>query len=488
MKMICLSIAFGVQFMSLAQSDTSLVTDGPSGVLPFQLDISKRLPAQELAEKKEGTFVTGLPRLELDPIRGAGVGGNIFVFWNQDKKDPFFEYTAYRHRLNAEFFAFQNGRFRYAINYDAPYIFNSPWRLRIDLVRWEDPNAQYWGIGQNSTPTLRFRDKTMGKVRDFDRVALYEKNLSLAEIGTMGQFFTDHFFHSVEQREQLYNVLGERVFLGGKLRLMVGYEALFTSFSSYQGRLVSDMPSLNGSRVTAVQRPTLVDIQKEDGTWDRFNLTGFTNSDSYQFTSMLAGALIYDTRDFEPDPSNGLFLQYSHEYSAPWLGSNFNFHKFMVQGQLLKTLGYWKEGKGRITFAGLVAFGHVFGPQINFIEMWDLSSQAEAGGILALGGSRSIRGFRETRFVAPTVGLINLELRTRLVSFHFLKQHFSAGIVPFMDVGKVWDAPRNIDLKNWRGAPGLGTRITWNQSTILRLDYGRSLEGGQLFFGFGHIF
>ena len=79
----------------------------------------------------------------------------------------------------------------------------------------------------------------MGKVRDFDRVALYEKNLSLAEIGTMGQFFTDHFFHSMEQREQLYNVLGERVFLGGKLRLMVGYEALFTSFSSYQGRMVS---------------------------------------------------------------------------------------------------------------------------------------------------------------------------------------------------------------------------------------------------------
>jgi hemolysin activation/secretion protein len=120
--------------------------------------------------------------------------------------------------------------------------------------------------------------------------------------------------------------------------------------------------------------------------------------------------------------------------------------------------------------------------------MWDLSSQAEAGGILVLGGGRSIRGFREARFLAPTVTLVNLELRTRFYEFKVGKQHFSLGITPFYDFGSVFDNPRQLSLTKWVGAPGAGARINWNQSTIVRLDYGLSREGGQFFFGFGHIF
>jgi len=292
----------------------------------------------------------------------------------------------------------------------------------------------------------------------------------------------------MQQREQLYNVTGERVFLEGRLRLICGFEALFTSFSSYGGMIAEESFDLNGEAVRAYNRNTLLDIQRADGTWDKFNLSGFTNGESSNFTGILAGALIYDTRDYEPDPSKGLFLQYSHEYSPHWIGSDFNFHKFMIQGQYLHTFKRWNQNKGRLTFAGLTAMGHVFGSNINFIEMWDLSSQAEAGGILVLGGSRSLRGYREARFLAPTVALVNLELRARLYDFSLFKQFFSLGLTPFYDLGSVWDRPSDINFKEWRGAPGLGARITWNQSTLLRLDYAQSREGGQFFFGFGHIF
>ncbi|MFN3918615.1 MAG: Omp85 family outer membrane protein [Flavobacteriales bacterium] len=456
--------------------------------LPFFIHESKKIPDFELEEKKEGTFVTGLPRFEFDPIRGFGIGGNVNLFMNKTKEDPFFDYTAYRHRINAEFFIFQNGRIRYALNYDAPYIFNSKWRLRADMVHWEDPNAQYWGIGRSSLNSLRFRDKRTGITRNFNKVADYEENLSLAELGSDGNYYTDFHFNHIQQREQLYNVLGERVMMGGKLRLMFGYEALFTSFSSYNGQVAEEAYNLNGDEVEAINNPTLLDIQKADGTWDKFNLGGFTNGNNYMFTSMLAGALIYDTRDFEPDPSKGIFLQYSHEYSAPWLGSQFNFHKFMVQGQFIHTLKRWNNNKGRLTFAGLAAMGHIFGPNINFIEMWDLSSQAEAGGILVLGGGRSVRGYREARFLAPTVALVNLEMRARLYDFKLLKQHFALGVTPFYDFGSVWDRPGDMNFRQWRGAPGIGGRIAWNQSTMLRLDYAQSREGSQFFFGFGHIF
>jgi hypothetical protein len=457
------------------------------------LSAVKKLHKDELEDKKEGTFITGVPRFEFDPIRGFGVGGNVFFFVNKTKDDPFFEYTPYRHRVSSEFFIFENGRIRFALNYDAPYIFDTKWRLRADAVLWEDPNAQYWGIGREATlRPLRFRDKTTGQVRNFTSVHEYEENLALAEL-VDGRYRTDIHFNEMIQREMLYNLLGERVMMGGKLRLMFGYEMLFTNFESYNGRSISEeLMDRNGNIVTdAIHNQTLLDIQKDEGVWERFNLAGFgpkADNRSYYFTSMLAGALIYDTRDFEPDPSKGLFLQYSHEFSNPMIGSEFEFNKFMIQGQFIHTLARWRNGKSRMTFAGMASLGHIFGSRINFIEMWDLSSQAEAGGILVLGGERSLRGFREARFLAPTVALVNLEMRTRFYDFRFLNQHIALGINPFYDFGSVWDGLREINFTEWRGAPGIGTRIAWNQSTIVRLDYGHSREGGQVFFGFGHIF
>ncbi|WP_448519686.1 Omp85 family outer membrane protein [Rhodoflexus sp.] len=457
--------------------------------LPFYIDPVKRMDELELADKKEGSFITGVPRFEFDPIRGFGIGGTVNFFANKTKADPFFPYTPYRHNLTAEFFIFQNGRIRYALNYDAPYIFNSQWRLRADVVFWEDPHAQYWGIGREFMKRpLRFRDKQTGQERDFHNINDYERNLSIAERGADGRYYNDHHYHHIEQREQLYNLLGERVLMGGKLRLMFGYEALFTSFSSFKGRVAEVAVNSSGEKVKAINNITLVDKQIADGTWDRFNLAGFTGDERSLFTSMLAGAIIYDTRDFEPDASRGVFLEYSHEYSAPWLGSYFNFNKFMAQGQVFHTLGRWRDGKSRLTFAGLAAFGHIFGSKINFIEMWDLSSQAEAGGILVMGGARSLRGYREARFMAPTMALVNLEMRARLYDFHLFRQHFALGITPFYDFGSAWDSPRDFNFQYWKGSPGIGGRVNWNQSTVLRLDYAQSREGGQVFFGFGHIF
>lgn len=477
---VLLLFSFGLH----AQEDT---TDARRE-LPFHIAEIKKMLEFELEDKKEGTFLTGLPRVEFDPIRGFGAGGNINVFFNKDKEDPFFEYTPYRHRINAELFIFENGRIRYALNYDAPYIFDTKWRLRADAVHWEDPHAQYWGIGRSSLNPLTFEDKRTGNVRQFNSVNDYEDNLGIAREGDDGNYYTDYHYNHLLQREQLYNLLAERTFFGGKLRVMFGYEVLLTSFESYGGKVAEESVNLDGEEVTAINNETLVEQQRAAGVWDEFNLSGLNESRNFMFTSMLAGALIYDTRDYEPDPSEGVFLQYSHEYSAPWLGSDFNFHKFMVQGQYIHTLARWRNNKSRLTFAGLGAFGYIFGDNINFIEMWDLSSQAEAGGILVLGGERSIRGFREARFLAPTVALVNLEMRARLYDFRFLKQHFVLGLTPFYDFGSVWDHPSDMNFQQWRGAPGAGARIAWNQSTILRLDYARSREGGQFFFGFGHIF
>jgi hypothetical protein len=472
-----------------AQVPDGLTRDTTTRVLPFPIDSAKRLSDADLARKRTGRFITGLPRIEFDPIRGFGAGGNLFLFQNGTPDDPFFAYTPYRSRVSAELFVFANGRIRYALQADKPYIFNTKWRVRADAVLWEDPEAQYWGMGRTTLNDLTFADKrggTVGPVRTWRSLADYEDNLALAVPGLDGVLRTDVRRNAFIQRERLYNLLAERTSFGGRLRVMFGYEALFTAFEDYSGRIVDDAVAVGGGTVEALHNPTRLAEDQAAGVWKRFNASGF--SDRYRFTSMLAGALIWDTRDFEPDPTRGVFLEYSHEYTAPWTGSDFDFNKAMAQAQGIRTVARSADGSRRLTLAGLAALGHIWGSNINFIEMWDLSSQAEAGGILVLGGARSLRGYREARFLAPTTALVNLEVRLRLGERRLWNQDFSVGVTPFYDAGNVYDRPADITLAGIRSAAGVGARIGWNQSTIIRVDVARSREGQQTFLGFGHIF
>jgi len=74
---------------SLAAQDTAPLYPEP----PFYIHPSKRLEEQELKDKREGTFITGLPRWEYDPIRGFGIGAEGFLYVNKTRKDPFFAYS-----------------------------------------------------------------------------------------------------------------------------------------------------------------------------------------------------------------------------------------------------------------------------------------------------------------------------------------------------------------------------------------------------------
>jgi outer membrane protein assembly factor BamA len=59
--------------------------------------------------------------------------------------------------------------------------------------------------------------------------------------------------------------------------------------------------------------------------------------------SRLQTALIYDTRDFEPDPTSGYF-EIANEYSGKYIGSQFEFNKLFLQGK-----GFWKLPFGKRT-------------------------------------------------------------------------------------------------------------------------------------------
>jgi hypothetical protein len=471
--------------------DTTTRPAVKSDSLPFFIHPSKRMSDEELEDKKEGTFITGLPNFKFDPIRGFGAGANVYLTFNGKKSDPFFAWTPYRHRISADFVLVANGTYRASLNYDVPYIFNKKWRMRANLVWNNDPEAQYWGIGNYTLGSMSFYDKSKGRYdnkRTFTKFKDYEENLALAVRQDDGSYVTDIDYHTFYHREQLYNVLIERVALGGRLRWMFGFELNLTRFTDFSYRKpVDNVADFEGNDVVEVHNgQSLIRTESQGETWKRLNIGGF--NDKWQVNPIGAFAVIYDTRDFEPDPSKGIFAEFSYENSMGWLGGAFNMHKYMVQVNGCITPLHWRKKQSRLTFAGLLAFGHIFGPKVNFVELFDLSSQAEAGGTSIMGGERSLRGFRENRFMAPMVILNNVEARIRFYEFKILKQHIALGINVFHDAGTVAEKINDFRLTGLRSSPGIGFRIAWNQSTILRGDWGFSSEQSQFFFGFGHIF
>jgi hypothetical protein len=90
--------------------------------LPFRIDSSKLLSKERLSAKKEGWFLTGIPKLGFDPIQGFGIGADAELYFNSNKEDPFFAWTPYRLKTEFGILFTQNGKTGATVKFDAPYF------------------------------------------------------------------------------------------------------------------------------------------------------------------------------------------------------------------------------------------------------------------------------------------------------------------------------------------------------------------------------
>ncbi|SDF62066.1 hypothetical protein SAMN04487996_111298 [Dyadobacter soli] len=52
----------------------------------------RKISESDLAKKREGTFVTGLPDFSSDPVADFGFGARTNIFWNSKRQDRLFAY------------------------------------------------------------------------------------------------------------------------------------------------------------------------------------------------------------------------------------------------------------------------------------------------------------------------------------------------------------------------------------------------------------
>jgi outer membrane protein assembly factor BamA len=192
--------------------------------------------------------------------------------------------------------------------------------------------------------------------------------------------------------------------------------------------------------------------------------------------------IAFDTRDFEPDPNAGFFVDATTELSSRVIGSAYDYARFTVSPR------FFFSPMPRLADV-VVATRVVYSVQSAGTPFWAMNTLAFTDGDRqGLGGLRTIRGYRQDRFVGPVAALWNLEIRWTFVDFEVLKQRFAIGVVPFLDLGRVFDNVQSFSFRDWRLGTGAGMRVAWNKATVIVFDYGISREDAALYMEFAHHF
>lgn len=433
---------------------------------------SKRMSDEDLAKKREGTFVTGLPDISSDPVTGFGFGVRTNVIWNGKRDNELFAYTPYLMKLKANAAWYTSNAKELALSLDVPYYKGTRWRFKIDFKAQQNPANLYFGLTEKTLGDLRLpsdENTTFSTYKEYDRA---RKTLRPGGVGEAA-FVTDALSNRFRETEYMLNLKADYALGNGKWRIMGGYEIQHLSYKTFEGMEADAIDPVTGNETKAPNGMSLLRRDFEQG-----NISGVDGG----WVSIIQNALIYDTRDFEPDPTKGAYFEIANEYSSKLIGSQFDFDKLLIQGRYYQKLPFGK----RTVLAGRVGIGNVFGKNSPFFEYQDQWSPE--GSINAMGGKASLRGYRANRFLARSMWFSNFEVRTRLVETTLWKQHLSFTVAPFFDMGTVRDRWQDLNFQNIKYSYGAGLRVGWNQSTILYFDYGKSKEDGMFFFGIGQAF
>ena len=222
--------------------------------------------------------------------------------------------------------------------------------------------------------------------------------------------------------------------------------------------------------------------------------------------SQLKAGLIYDSKNYENDPTRGFYVEATFT-AAPDLIDKNGYDHLMFTGVFHHYIPIFGE---KLTFCYRLGAQNVIAGDIPFYALTNTNllffnkTTTEA-----FGGSTTGRGINTNRVVGQGIAWFNAELRWRMVNFKFINQNWIVALNPMFDAGTVTQAFRLEEQKTASGlynnliysgkdegihtSAGCGLKFIMNRNFVVSVEIAKAFdkldgEGMKAYVGFNYIF
>lgn len=219
--------------------------------------------------------------------------------------------------------------------------------------------------------------------------------------------------------------------------------------------------------------------------------------------TQLRGGLVYDTRDQDSDPTSGFNIEAALVYSPDIIDRN----GYSNLGFTFTGCEYISFLRDRFTFAyRLLIQTNLWGDVpyyfVNNINSMFFRKMYTEG----IGGNASVRGLNRNGVLGKGFGMLNAELRCRVLDFKFINQNWQLALNPFFDAGKTLQPYRLdeqkacLDPTVWSGnedamhmTAGAGVKLVMNHNMVVSFEAAKAMDendGNGLWtnIGFNYLF
>lgn len=439
---------------------------------------------------KTGTNFGPLPVVAFDADRGFQFGAllNLYNFGNGDtypnpKSTWYFEASAYTKEsaINS---------YKLIVNYDNKTLIPGV-RMSICTGYYKDAALDFYGFnGYQSIydmdmlkPTFEFDDTKAGNklLKKFEEKGKMPKgfyrfgrDLVKAKIDFTGEILKNFYWEA-------------------------GYNLAWVKAQPYVPQGYSVLANPADPSMYVEGGTTLFNLYKEWGIIPEDEADG-------GLTSALRFGLMYDSRNVENNPTEGIWAE-AHVMAAPkWLGTTHEHYKYCATFRHYVPI--IKDGK--LTFAYRLGYQGSFGKSTPWYTMPFYTNMGPKADNDGFGGYRTVRGLMLNRVQGLDVGFYNIELRWRFIDFKLWKQNIAFALSGFTDGAHVFrgydmanKTAKFMDLYNkfvdvnrkcdgFHGAAGAGLRFIMNQNFIVAFEYARCFNkqdgNGAFYINTGFLF
>jgi hypothetical protein len=435
------------------------------------LFFTNKVHAQEDEKVKTGWTFGALPAISYNSDLGFQYGALVNFYYFGDGTS----YPKYMHSLYGEVSRYTKGSGINRFFYDSEYLIPNI-RVTSDFSYLTEKALDFYGFnGYDAVYNPSWEDDT-----DPDYIS--------------------RMFYRHERKMLRIMTDFQGALVGKELRWVAGFGILHNDIAPV------DIEALNKGKDEEDKLPDV------PGLYDKYVEWGIIGEDEKDggWSNNIKLGLVYDTRDFEPNPMKGLWSEVVLFAAPGFLGNgDFGYTKISATHRQYFTLV-----KEKLSFAYRLNYqGTVSGKVPFYMQPYMINSFSNSSNTDGLGGSKTVRGMLRNRVVGDAFAFGNAEFRWKFFRSVVFGQNLYLGLNLFADAGTVlkkiefeepeFDVPVKAlslerddffltDEETIHATLGAGLRIVLNENFIVAIDYGRPFDkrdgGGGLYIGLNYLF